>query len=145
MFSKISKAAERIGRRGAALIMFGLVEVGAGLSFAASPAKTQNTSLVLVDSIPAVAWGTLWVAVGLGTILASFWKSGKDGWGFQISYPLYLARGVDIALLTILGGYPLGVVRGLFGAFVYLSFMALLLIISGMDSYRSMNKLLEKQ
>lgn len=144
MLTRLRRLVERIGRRGAALILMGIVQISLGLSFVApSTPKDRFDYLPLASHIPIQLWGALWVASGLATAVASLWRTGKDGWGFQAGYALWLLWGIDVLLSTMMGMYPLGWVRGIFGCLIYFGYMTLVLIISGMDGTSTIRRALE--
>lgn len=116
----------RVGRRGAALLFFSLVDLLYGLSLANPPAeaKLSPTVAFIRDVAPLNAWAALWAGVGIVCLAGAFMQ--HDRWAFAAA----------VALKTLWGGTFLagwlfaGLERGWVSAVIWLAMAAWVLIIS---------------
>lgn len=72
---------QRLGRRGAFLLILGLGKTSWGISFLVDPPETRGLQL-LTQWCPIERWAWLWIAAGCITTVSAFLKVGRDGWGF---------------------------------------------------------------
>lgn len=123
---------QRIGRRGACLIVFGLVPAMVGLSYFVQPTSQagRNRGIPALDDIaPAEVWAWAWVVLGIVTMLCAF-----GGWrwiqrGFVIGYLLPLIWGFANLISWMLGE----LVTGWISAVIYLGYSLLVTVISGWE------------
>lgn len=141
----VRKVTARIGRRGGTLITLGLLQIIAGMSFlSASTPKNYFDFLPITSHVPIGVWGCVWIATGSMAVLSSLWKTGKDAWGFQFCYPLFALWGIDTTISTVLGDYPLGLLRGAFSSVLYFALMGLVFSVSGMDGTATIRQAMER-
>ncbi|UAJ15383.1 membrane protein [Arthrobacter phage Niobe] len=126
--------ASRLGRRGAALLVLGVMFVLVGLNAAiAPPAVDLSDRFLLHALIPNPIQALLWIVPGLLAIRASTHKGpGNDGFGFiALVVPLVL-RIVSylvsfVAFIIGAGTWPFGWSQAL----IWIAILALILIIAG--------------
>ncbi len=89
MFPRMRRAAHsKVGRRGAALIGFGIVDVIYGASLIQPSGSIPNATARWFGSIgPMSLWVALWWAVALVCFMSAICKS-RDGWGFAAAIAL---------------------------------------------------------
>ncbi len=89
MFPRLRRAAhQRVGRRGAALIGFGIVDVVYGASLIQTSSDIPNATARWFASIgPIGLWVTLWWLVAL-ICFASAAIPDRNGWGFSAAIAL---------------------------------------------------------
>lgn len=124
---------ERIGRRGAVLINFGIVWILIGLSEVFVARQPEFDDLPLISWVPDPLRLSAWVVCGVVAILAAFRPPVKwDGWGFLALYVMPAFRALGYLWGWCLswdheGGYP----SGWLGAALYLAITVLIVICSG--------------
>jgi hypothetical protein len=121
-----------------------MVQLISGLSFISYGQISQYAFLPITGGLPPALFGALWVFFGVVTLAASLCPSGKDKWGFQTGYLLFLLFGVDVFTASVMGDNPAGLMRGLYASSVYAAYVSLVLIISGMDGVSSLIRVLRE-
>lgn len=129
---KTSKTRRQLGRRGAVLLLVGGIYVLVGVSFAVFPPNSASSdaySFVLLLSHGSLGfWGGVFITVGMVAVLAAFWRTGRDAWG-------YSALVVFTAIWATFGFFStifLGSPRGWFLGLSWSAFAGVLAIVSGM-------------
>jgi hypothetical protein len=72
----------QLGRRGAFLLSFGTVWALIGYGQISSPQPDQRGLHLLLDRVPLVVWGWLWITAGLVAIASAWLRQGSDRFGF---------------------------------------------------------------
>lgn len=121
--------AERIGRRGAALLILAFVDFGVGWSFidpTPEAAAAQN-AVWREHFAPSWFWGGLWIAVG-AVCLVSALARGTDTAGFMC------AVGLKILWSSLEGtGWLAGAInQGYRPALIWLGFACFIFVVAGM-------------
>lgn len=125
--------ARRLGRRGAALALLGVVYVAFGIQIALVPAAPDPTSFYLHTWLPMPVRVLTWVVPGLLALWAAFRRGpDKDGFGFVgLVVPLVIRIASFawsfVAFLAGAGDRADGLIRSL----LYLALLGLVLIIAG--------------
>jgi hypothetical protein len=122
----------KIGRRGACLLIFGFVPAMIGASLFVQPHDRHGQSRivpVLGHIAPAGFWAVLWVVLGVGAMVCSFfgWRAMRIG--YTLAYALPLIWGAADFVSWALGELPVGWVA----SFIYLGYSLLVVIVSGWD------------
>lgn len=115
----------RVGRRGAALLFFSLLDLLYAVSLAQPPAEAKlSPTLVFIQQVmPLPAWAALWTAVGVVCLVGAFIK--HDRWAFTCAVGLKTLWGG-----TFLTGWIVAdLERGWVSAVVWLAFAVWALII----------------
>lgn len=117
--------AERVGRRGAALLFFALLDAVYAVSLLAPDRTSRRTATTLfVDSVaPLWVWGLLWAAAGVVCLAHAFRMS--DRVGFAAAIAIKTVWG----LLFVFAGFA-GVSRAYVGAAIFLCMAVWVAIIS---------------
>jgi hypothetical protein len=123
------RLAQRVGRRGAALMIFAFIDLVIGWSLAGTATRAQASALPTyrahVEILPLIAWGWLWIAVGAVCLVHAFRVSDRFGFAAAIGIKLVWAAG-------FLGSWLLyDAPRGWLGAATWVVFAALVHLISG--------------
>lgn len=71
-----------LGRRGAFLLAFGMVWTLIGYGQISAPQPDQRGLHLLLDRVPLVVWGWLWITAGAVAIVSAFLPQGSDRFGF---------------------------------------------------------------
>jgi hypothetical protein len=122
----------QIGRRGACLLIFGLVPLAVGGSYFLTPknqAGHYRTIPVLQDLAPASWWSGVWLILGAGAMLCAF---GEWHWvrrGLIIGYMLPLIWGAANLISWMRGE----LVTGWISAVIYLGYSLLVIIVAGWE------------
>ena len=119
----------RIGRRGAVLILFGIVYVFLGIGYMGPLPETTTDQLVLALNwgMPIQFWGACWLGVGILGLINAFYPPGKDSYGFiTMGLMAYLW-----SAFLIVGWVQYQPPRALILGFLMASFGAALTIIAG--------------
>ncbi|MGW6257613.1 hypothetical protein [Streptomyces sp. NPDC055085] len=127
--------ARRIGRRGAFLIILGLLQIIAGLSTTYDPPNAVQ-HLYFTGLIGVQQAGLAQIAIGAVIAVFALYPPGRDRWGFFIAYAAPLFWASDYAVSTITGylaGPNLSAGSGIRGCAIWLVYAALVLTVSGMD------------
>jgi len=123
---------QKIGRRGACLLIFGFVPAMIGASLFVQPHDRHGQSRVvpvLAKMAPDTVWGSLWLALGVVAMICAFlgWRAQRVG--FVLAYGLPLLWGAADMISWLLGWLPVGWVPAL----IYLGYCLLVVIIAGWD------------
>ncbi|QOP65151.1 membrane protein [Arthrobacter phage Phives] len=126
--------ASRLGRRGAALLVLGVIFMLVGLNAAIAPPDVDLSDRFLLHTlIPHPIQALLWTVPGILAIRASTHKGpGNDGFGFIALVVPLIIRIVSylfsfVAYLFGAGTWPFGWAQAL----IWLAILALILIIAG--------------
>lgn len=116
----------RVGRRGAALLFFSMLDVIYAISLAFPPeeAKLSATFKFIQLIAPLNAWAALWLAVGLICLVGAFLF--RDRWAFTAAMGLKTLWGVTFGL----GWLLLDLERGYVSAIIWLAMAGWIYIIS---------------
>lgn len=117
----------RLGRRGAALLWFGLLDLvyAFSLFYPQAHAKQSDSIKFIVEIAPLPAWGAAWLIPGLLCVALAFTR--RDMWAFAAAIAVKLGWG---ALFVV--GWALGAIdRGWLGAVIWLSLAAFVAVIAG--------------
>lgn len=124
---------ERIGRRGAVILLLAALEILIGYGLLKLPPILYR-ALILSDVIPAYVWGLMWLLSGVFSAPFAFVKTGKDQPGFIALYYPPAVWGLLYLLSGIAGTYPQGVWGALRATIVYWAYSGVIFIVSGMIS-----------
>lgn len=118
----------RVGRRGAALLWFGLLDVVYAFSlFYPQPDTVQSPSTRFIsDVLPLWAWGVAWLIPGLLCLTLAF-SIHRDKFAFAAAMAIKLVWGV----LFVAGWVLVGLPRAWLGGVIWLSLAAFVAILSG--------------
>jgi MFS family permease len=122
----------RIGRRGACLLVFGLVPFMVGLSLCVTPTTQDGrprTAPTLELLAPPEFWSYAWMLLGLVVMASAMVPPHRQRAGFVLAYSLPLLWGAAFLSSWALGWLTTGWVSGL----VYLGYAALVTTISGWE------------
>lgn len=125
--------ARRLGRRGAAQAILGVIFILVGLDVFLGPARPPDMERFLLHTfIPTPLMALLWIVPGLLALWASTHKTGPDGFGFNALVIPVILRVVSylfsfVAFLFGYGSSP----SGLASALIWTAILALILIIAG--------------
>lgn len=120
------KLLQRIGRRGAALLFFAMLDIVYAVSLAFPPeeAKLSATFKFIKNVAPLAVWATLWCAIGLVCLVGAFQY--RDRWAFTAAMGLKTLWGVTF----LLGWILMGLERGYVSAIIWLAMAGWVYIIS---------------
>ncbi|UDL14627.1 membrane protein [Arthrobacter phage KeAlii] len=125
--------ASRLGRRGAALAILGVIFFLVGIDSALTPAPPDLENFLLHTLIPTPITVLLWTIPGALALYASIHRGpGPDGFGFNALVVPIIFRIVSYLfsfLAFVLGEAPNAF--GLFSALIWTAILALVLIIAG--------------
>jgi hypothetical protein len=117
-----ASALDRIGRRGAALLFFTLLDFVYCLSLLTSPRPLSPLYAWMDTVLPLTVWAVCWGSVGVACLYFAF--CAYDTPAFMAAVALKVAWGLNALLGWIDGAVPLGYVSTViwlaFAAFVYL-------------------------
>lgn len=122
----------RIGRRGAALFVFGFIPFCIGGALFVQPTDrhgSPRTIPVLEEIAPAEFWSATWMALGIVTMVCAFmgWRAQQKG--YVLAYSLPFVWGA-----AYFASWALGLlVTGWFASFVYLGYCLLVIVIAGWE------------
>lgn len=125
--------ASRLGRRGAALAVLGVIFLLVGINTATTPPPPNMEGFLLHTLIPTPIQVLLWTVPGALALYASIHRGpGPDGFGFNALVVPLIVRIVSyvisfVAFLVGESSHP----YGLFSALIWLAILALVLIIAG--------------
>lgn len=126
-------------RRGAFLLLVGIIYTVIGTSYAVLPIPKSSArgysmaaSLAHFFGFPLSAWGWVWAAVGLCGILAAWFPMGLDVWGYYVMVAFSTMWSVLSACSSLFEGAG----RGWFLALIWGTFALALAIVSGMDVHK---------
>lgn len=125
--------ARRLGRRGAAQAILGVIFILVGLDVFMDPARPPDMERFLLHTmLPAPITALLWIVPGLLALWASTHKTGPDGFGFNALVIPVIFRIVSylISFVAFLFGAASSP-SALAGALVWTAILALILIIAG--------------
>ncbi|MBB1253160.1 hypothetical protein H3146_07220 [Streptomyces sp. OF3] len=99
---------DRLGRRGAFLLILGIGKTSWGLGFLVAPHPEPRGLALLTSLAPLHCWAWVWVAAGIATTGCAFLKVGRDALGFVTALvpPTVWATAYTVAVAT--GDYPRG-------------------------------------
>lgn len=119
MVAVVRRVARRLGRRGAILLLKGVIATLYGYGQLIQPIPDRRGLRLLLDVMPLHAWGVAWMCAGVIALVCA-WLGGDHDW------PGYLAVwliSVPWALSNLLSWWPLGtnprgwIAASIFGAF----------------------------
>lgn len=123
---------DRIGRRGACLLIFGFIHFSIGGALFVQP-KDQSGRPRTIPVLELIAvpefWGALWVILGLGVMACALGGWRIQRYGFMVAYglPTFWAA-------AYLASWALGLlVTGWIAGIVYLGYSLLVIVISGWE------------
>lgn len=116
------RLATRVGRRGAALLFFALLDLVYACALLTA-ARPLTTFYAWMDEIlPLAAWAACWAAVGVVCLVFAFVR--RDTTAFMAAVAIKVGWGLPALLGWIHGDVPLGYLSAViwlgFAAFVYL-------------------------
>lgn len=123
---------QKIGRRGACLLIFGFVPAMIGASLFLQPEDRHGKSRVVpILSLiaPDALWATVWVVLGVTAMICAFFGWRATRVGFLLAYGLPLIWGAADFVSWAAGELPTGWVA----CFIYLGYSLLVVIVSGWD------------
>lgn len=117
------KLAHRIGRRGASLLFFALLDLVYGWSLIVPEAATRANPFFayLARLFPLGVWGLGWVLVGLVLLLSAFVADDRFAFGVAAFWKVLWG------LLTLASGIP----RAYAGAVIWVALAGFILVLSG--------------
>jgi len=115
-----SRFRHRVGRRGAGLLFFALLDLVYAYSLLAptDAARNSESFRFIADILPLWGWAIAWAAVGVTCLVQAF--AAHDRVGFAAAMGLKVLWGV----LFLLGGLVAGLERGYVSAAIWLTFAA---------------------
>lgn len=120
-----STLTQRVGRRGAALLFFTLLDFVYCLSLLTSPRPLSPLYTWMDTLVPLPAWAAAWGAVGAACAWYAF--RAYDTPGFMAAVALKVAWAINAALGWLTGAVPLGYVS----AVIWLAFAGFVHLIAG--------------
>jgi len=126
-----------IGRRGACLLAIGYIEAIQGLATILNPLYRARPQVdVITTFVPGLALGWMWLLLGLTAMVAGFFKTGFDKYGFWAAYPMPLLWGTNYLVSGFIGNYDKVPGAGLWvvitASTIWYGFAFLILAVSGM-------------
>lgn len=123
---------QRIGRRGACLLVFGFIPAMTGAALFLQPKDRSGrprTIPILELIAPAEVWSAIWIALGVATMVTSFlsWKAQRIGFVLAYALPLFWGAALIVSWLTG------RLVTGWIAALVYLGYCSLVVVIAGWE------------
>lgn len=117
------KLTRRIGRRGASLLFFSLLDLVYGFSLIVPERATRLNPLFvyLTRVMPLAAWGAAWSAVGVVLLLSAFSADDRAGFGVAAFWKVLWG------LLTLASGIP----RAYVSAVIWVALAGFILVLSG--------------
>jgi uncharacterized membrane protein HdeD (DUF308 family) len=120
----------RIGRRGACLLILGVLHLNLGWTLLSLPPTTLQ-ALKVFRYVPVAVWGSLWMILGAISLLYAFVRRSKsDGLGFAAAYLMPSLWG----LAYLLSWWPfrdIGIEAAVRAAGIYWCYALLIQIIAG--------------
>jgi hypothetical protein len=125
--SLVRRLQRRIGRRGAALTWFAILDLVFGLSLLSPPTSTQATATYhYVIALGGFRlWGLVWLAVG--AVCAAHVAARRDRLAFACAILLKVSWGLLFLAAWLVDGAP----RAWVSATIWLSFAAFVALLSG--------------
>lgn len=123
---------QRIGRRGACLLIFGFISFCIGGALFVQPhdqAGRPRTIPLLEKIAPPEVWGGSWVVLGLVAMGCAFFGWRAQAKGYLIAYTLPLIWGAAYFASWALGWLITGWIAGI----VYLGYSLLVIVIAGWE------------
>lgn len=122
----------RIGRRGACLLVFGLIPFFVGLALFVQPTAPggRNRTIPLLEKIaPAEFWSVAWMVLGSLVFLSAFlgWRAQRRA--YMVAYTLPLLWGAAYLISWVFGWLVTGWISGT----VYLGYCLLVIVIAGWE------------
>ncbi|MFG2001672.1 PAS domain-containing protein [Spirillospora sp. NPDC048911] len=116
----------RIGRRGAALLVFAFIDLVYGLSMISSSPDIRGVAIYkfAATMMPLAAWGILWTAIGMCCLVSAFLR--RDSAGFAAAIGIK----VGWALLALIGWGTGEVPRGYVSVSIWAVFAGLVGVIA---------------
>lgn len=108
---------QKLGRRGAFLLILGIGKTCWGVGFVAIPQPDPAGLELLTDHAPLHCWAWLWILAGIATISSAFLRVGRDGFGFAVALVPPTVWATAYVAAAISGTFP----RGAFAAVFYLT------------------------
>lgn len=112
----------RVGRRGAALLFFALLDLVYAFALLSAPQPLSPFYAWMDRLMPLTVWAVCWAAVGLVCLWFAF--AVRDTFAFMCAVALKVAWGLPALFGWIDGAVPLGYISAViwlaFAAFVYL-------------------------
>lgn len=115
--------AQRIGRRGCALLFFALLDIVYAASLLSAP--TSGSYRFLASMLPLAAWASLWAAVGALCLVQAFMRT--DRAAFAAASLIKVMWGV----VQLLGWILADLDRGYVSAIVWLALAGFVHVIAG--------------
>lgn len=119
--------ARRVGRRGAALLFFGQLDLVIAWSLVdpvSAPLLRHAPAYRIVNHLPLEAWAAVWALVGAACLVGAVFQW-ADRWAFTAAIGIKLLWG-----LVMLAAWPLGASRGWLSGEVWLTFAGFVGLIS---------------
>lgn len=115
--------AQRIGRRGASLLFFALLDLVYGWSLVLPEKATKASPLFvyLARVVPLGVWGLAWVLVGVVLLVSAFVADDRAAFGLAAFWKVLWG------LLTLASGIP----RAYAGAVIWVALAGFILVLSG--------------
>jgi hypothetical protein len=123
---------QRIGRRGACLLIFGFISFWVGGALFVQPhdqAGRPRTIPLLERIAPLTFWAVTWVVLGLVAMVCAFLGWRAQSRGYLIAYTLPLLWGAAYFISWALGWLLTGWIAGI----VYLGYSLLVIVIAGWE------------
>ncbi|NUP24003.1 MAG: hypothetical protein HOZ81_49710 [Streptomyces sp.] len=114
---------QQVGRRGAALLFFALLDLAYAASLLGAP--TNGPYRFLASMLPLPVWASLWAAVGLLCLTQAFMRT--DRAAFTAAALIKVVWGV----VQLLGSFIFHLDRGYVSALIWLAFAAFVVVIAG--------------
>lgn len=123
---------QRIGRRGACLLVFGFIPFMTGAALFLQPTDRSGrprTIPVLETIAPAEVWSAIWMFFGAVTMVCAFlgWKRQRVGFILAYGLPMFWGAAYIVSWLTG------RLVTGWIASLVYLGYCSLVVVIAGWD------------
>jgi hypothetical protein len=121
-----------ITRRGAFLLLIGVVYVVIGLGYAiplVPPREAPDVYTAALLLAPINVWGIGFFLAGVVGAVTAWWPEGRDGLGFLV----LAGWSTGWATLALCSTFLYGSQRGWITGLVFLTFAGALMIVSGMD------------
>jgi len=126
----------KLGRRGAVLLILGVIWLFIGISTIADPYASGGRNLGLFhEALPSWLRATLWIGTAL-LALSSAWRAAgrRDDWGYMALILMPIVRAMSYLwawLLNLIPGPPVGDPTGWLGFIVWGTVAVLVFTISG--------------
>lgn len=123
----VRRLGRTLGRRGAFLLSFGMVWGLIGYGQVTSPQPDQRGLHLLLDRVPLVVWGWLWITAGLVAIVSAFLPQGSDRFGFFALSLIVLPWLISYFMAWLQGTFP----RGWIAAALYSGLAVGIMVVAG--------------